>query len=42
MAVVESAVTTYYVCYAEDPATLERNDPEFFQAIRARHTFLLS
>eukprot|EP00271_Cylindrocystis_brebissonii_P000889 TRINITY_DN11064_c0_g1_i2.p1 TRINITY_DN11064_c0_g1~~TRINITY_DN11064_c0_g1_i2.p1 ORF type:complete len:535 (-),score=92.06 TRINITY_DN11064_c0_g1_i2:1182-2786(-) len=40
VAVVESAVATYYVCYAEDPATLQRNDPQFYEVIRERHTFL--
>ncbi|GBG67410.1 hypothetical protein CBR_g546 [Chara braunii] len=34
--VIESGVVTYYVCFAEDPATLERNDPQFFQVLQQR------
>lgn len=41
MSVVESAVCSYYVCYAEDPVTLQRNDPAFYDAIRSRHTLLM-
>lgn len=41
MSVIESSVATYYVCYAEDPATLQRNDPAFYEVIRSRHTLLM-
>ncbi|KAK6242839.1 hypothetical protein SCA6_008228 [Theobroma cacao] len=30
MVVVESAVTSIYVCYAEDPSLIQRWDPQFF------------
>ncbi|XP_058107931.1 uncharacterized protein LOC131251304 isoform X2 [Magnolia sinica] len=30
MVVVESAVTSIYICYAEDPSLINRWDPEFF------------
>lgn len=30
MVVVESAVTSIYICYAEDPLLIHRWDPEFF------------
>ncbi|XP_071735653.1 uncharacterized protein [Rutidosis leptorrhynchoides] len=30
MVVVESAVTSIYICYAEDPLLIQRWDPEFF------------
>ncbi|GKE09895.1 CTL-like protein, partial [Tanacetum coccineum] len=30
MVVVESAVTSIYLCYAEDPLLIHRWDPEFF------------
>ncbi|XP_025701770.1 uncharacterized protein [Arachis hypogaea] len=33
MVVVESAVTSIYVCYAEDPLSIHRWDPEFFNQI---------
>jgi hypothetical protein len=29
--VVESAVTSIYICYAEDPLLIQRWDPEFFE-----------
>ncbi|KAM0897185.1 hypothetical protein ACQ4PT_022728 [Festuca glaucescens] len=31
--VVESAVTSIYICYAEDPLLIQRCDPEFFEQI---------
>lgn len=30
MVVVESAVTSIYICYAEDPVLIQRWDAEFF------------
>lgn len=30
MVVVESAVTSIYICYAEDPSLIQRWDPQFF------------
>ncbi|MED6189032.1 hypothetical protein PIB30_091641, partial [Stylosanthes scabra] len=33
MVVVESAVTSIYVCYAEDPLLIHKWDPEFFNQI---------
>ncbi|KAL2651243.1 hypothetical protein R1flu_019371 [Riccia fluitans] len=36
MAVVNSGVACYYVCFAEDPATLRRNDPEFYEVMWSR------
>lgn len=30
MVVVESAVTSIYICYAEDPSLIQRWDAEFF------------
>lgn len=30
MVVVESAVTSIYICYAEDPLLIHRWNPEFF------------
>lgn len=33
MVVVESAVTSIYVCYAEDPLLIQRWDPDFFNHI---------
>ncbi|KAF6137260.1 hypothetical protein GIB67_036297 [Kingdonia uniflora] len=33
LVVVESAVTSIYVCYAEDPLLINRWDPEFFNQI---------
>eukprot|EP00271_Cylindrocystis_brebissonii_P008320 TRINITY_DN2240_c0_g1_i3.p1 TRINITY_DN2240_c0_g1~~TRINITY_DN2240_c0_g1_i3.p1 ORF type:complete len:236 (-),score=23.01 TRINITY_DN2240_c0_g1_i3:741-1448(-) len=40
VSVVESAVSTYFVCFAEDPATLQRNDPHLYHLIAERHHFL--
>lgn len=31
MVVVESAVTSIYICYAEDPSLIQRWDAEFFR-----------
>ena len=31
--VVESAVTSIYICYAEDPLLIQRWDPEFFEQL---------
>jgi hypothetical protein len=31
--VVESAVTSIYICYAEDPLLIQRWDPEFFELL---------
>lgn len=36
MAVINSGVASYYVCFAEDPATLRRNDPEFYEIMWSR------
>ncbi|KAG6549167.1 hypothetical protein Mapa_009393 [Marchantia paleacea] len=36
MAVINSGVASYYVCFAEDPATLRRNDPEFYEVMWSR------
>lgn len=33
MAVVESAVTSIYVCFAEDPQLIHRWDAEFFNQL---------
>ncbi|KAI9123483.1 hypothetical protein K1719_004783 [Acacia pycnantha] len=33
MVVVESAVTSFYICYAEDPLLIRRWDTEFFNQI---------
>lgn len=33
MVVVESAVTSIYICYAEDPLLIQRWDPDFFNHI---------
>lgn len=33
MAVVESAVTSIYICYAEDPSLISRWDAEFFKLL---------
>lgn len=33
MVVVESAVTSIYICYAEDPLLIHRWDAEFFDQI---------
>lgn len=33
MVVVESAVTSIYICYAEDPSLISRWDAEFFAHI---------
>lgn len=30
MVVVESAVTSIYICFAEDPLLIQRWDPDFF------------
>ncbi|KAL3700486.1 hypothetical protein R1sor_018508 [Riccia sorocarpa] len=40
MAVVNSGVACYYVCFAEDPATLRRNDPEFYEVMWTRQALL--
>jgi len=31
--IVESAVTSIYICYAEDPLLIQRWDPEFFEQL---------
>ncbi|CAM6083759.1 unnamed protein product [Calypogeia fissa] len=36
MAVVESAVATYYVCFAEDPDSLQRHDGPFYERMWVR------
>eukprot|EP00850_Spirogloea_muscicola_P021163 SM000239S08068 [mRNA] locus=s239:19317:22680:+ [translate_table: standard] len=42
LVVVESGVACFYVCYAEDPAPLQKFDPDFYDKMRARHMELLS
>eukprot|EP00897_Mesotaenium_endlicherianum_P010775 jgi/Mesen1/9726/ME000695S09041 len=41
MAVIDSGVTAYYVCYAEDPFALQRNDPVFYEKLRDRLSELI-
>eukprot|EP00270_Netrium_digitus_P000891 TRINITY_DN1102_c0_g1_i1.p1 TRINITY_DN1102_c0_g1~~TRINITY_DN1102_c0_g1_i1.p1 ORF type:complete len:505 (+),score=102.97 TRINITY_DN1102_c0_g1_i1:166-1680(+) len=41
MSVIESGVAAYYVCFAEDPAALERNDPAFYKVMSSRHSMLM-
>ncbi|GJP60148.1 hypothetical protein CLOP_g17283, partial [Closterium sp. NIES-67] len=36
LTVVDSAVGTFYVCYAEDPATLQQNDPVLYNKVQER------
>ncbi|KAL9664841.1 hypothetical protein QQ045_020250 [Rhodiola kirilowii] len=33
MVVVESAVTTIYICYADDPSLIQRWDADFFNLL---------
>lgn len=40
LSIVRSGVTTFYVCLAEDPAALQRTDPEMHQKVRSRYGFL--
>lgn len=40
-AVIESGVTTTFVCLAEDPAALRRNDPELYNEISSRYGNIL-
>eukprot|EP00270_Netrium_digitus_P012664 TRINITY_DN4141_c0_g1_i3.p1 TRINITY_DN4141_c0_g1~~TRINITY_DN4141_c0_g1_i3.p1 ORF type:complete len:496 (-),score=92.39 TRINITY_DN4141_c0_g1_i3:295-1743(-) len=39
--IIESGIAAYYVCYAEDPNTLQLNDPAFYQIITERRTLLM-